>query len=242
MLKRLFELHGLRARRLSVACAALVVLTGCQKNGSTNEWFPLHDGDEQTYGALYEGDEPNEYEQWHMEVHGPVSYFDDQVMVRHHSAGANYYIKSDSEGVRRVALRTDIDREPTPDKEPRWILKAPYTLGTEWTTPTVPYLIRRRNEHPRELKYSHQVLMNWRIAATDDEVVTEVGKFKPCLRLEGIAKVNLYVDPVHGFTDVPLLSTEWYCKGKGLVKLIRTEKVPSGFFTGGVLTAELVNH
>ncbi|GAA6140541.1 hypothetical protein NBRC116584_03590 [Hydrogenophaga sp. 5NK40-0174] len=226
---------------MGVACAALMVVAGCQKHGASSEWFPLQDGDEQTYGALYEGDEPTAFETWHMEVHGPVTYGDDKVMVRHHSAGANYYIKTDEEGIRRVALRTDIDREPTPDNEPRWVLKAPYTVGTEWTTPTVPYLIRRRNEHPRELKYTHQVLMNWRIDAVDEEVRTEAGTFKPCLRVEGVAKVNIYVDPVQGFTDVPLLATEWYCKGKGLVKLIRKETVPQGFFTGGVLTAELID-
>ena len=63
---------------------------------------------------------------------------------------------------------------------------------------------------------------------------------RPCLRVVGQARLNLYTDPVNGFTDVPLISREWYCKGLGLVKLEREEKVPAGFMTGGVLSAEWV--
>jgi hypothetical protein len=100
---------------------------------------------------------------------------DQPVAVRHHSAGVSYYLQSDDQGIRRVATRTDIDNEPTADTEPLWVLKAPYQVGTEWTTPTVPYLIQRKNEHPRDLKYTHKALMTWRIEAVDDSVTLADG-------------------------------------------------------------------
>ena len=62
----------------------------------------------------------------------------------------------------------------------------------------------------------------------------------PCLRVRGEARLNLYTDPVNGFTDVPLTSREWYCKGHGLVKFEREEPVPRGFLIGATLRAELV--
>lgn len=221
------------------AVLALALLGGCSGRDMGNEWFPLRAGEEQHYAVAFTGDEPREPERWSLRVQGPVEYDKEQVMVRHHSAGVGYYLLSDGQGVRRVATRTDIDNQPTPDAEAQWVLKAPYQVGTEWTTPTVPYLIQRKNEHPRDLKYTHKAQMTWRIEAVDDTVkLADGSSHQPCLRVVGQARLNLYTDPVNGFTDVPLISREWYCKGLGLVKLEREEKVPSGFLTGGVLSAE----
>ena len=220
-------------------CAPLALLAACSGRDMGSEWFPLRVGDEQTMSVSYQMDEPREPEEWVMRVDEPVVFQDQPVAVRHHSAGVSYYLKVDDQGVRRIATRTDIDSEPTADAEPMWVLKAPYAVGTEWTTATVPYLLQRRNEHPRDLKYTHKVQMTWRIEAVDDVVTLADGsEHRPCLRVVGQARLNLYTDPVNGFTDVPLISREWYCKGQGLVKLEREEKVPAGFMTGGTLRAE----
>lgn len=225
--------------RVLCACAVLMLLAGCSGRDMGNEWFPLREGDEQTLAVSYQMDEPREPEAWLMRVDEPAVFQDQPVAIRHHSAGVSYYLKADDQGVRRIATRTDIDSEPTTDAEPMWVLKAPYAVGTEWTTVTVPYLLQRRNEHPRDLKYTHKAQMTWRIEAVDDSVtLTDGSEHKPCLRVVGQARLNLYTDPVNGFTDVPLISREWYCRGEGLVKLEREEKVPAGFMTGGMLRAE----
>lgn len=221
------------------ALLALALLGGCAGRDLGNEWFPLREGEAQTLAVTYRMDEPRAPEQWVMRVRPPTVFQEQPVAVRHHSAGVSYYLKVDDQGIRRVALRTDIDDEPTADAEPVWVLKAPYQVGTEWTTVTVPYLLQRKNEHPRDLKHTHKALMTWRIEAVDDAVkLADGSEHRPCLRVVGQARLNLYTDPVNGFTDVPLISREWYCQGKGLVKLTREEKVPQGFMTGGVLHAE----
>lgn len=219
----------------------LALLAACSGRDMGNEWFPLRTGDAQTLAVTYRMDEPREPEQWVMRVDEPSEFQDQAVAVRHHSAGVSYYLKVDEQGVRRLATRTDIDEQPTPDPEPLWVLKAPYQVGTEWTTVTVPYLLQRKNEHPRDLKHTHKAQMTWRIEAVDDVVKLQDGtEHRPCLRVVGQARLNLYTDPVQGFTDVPLISREWYCKGLGLVKFEREEKVPQGFMTGGVLSAEVL--
>lgn len=208
---------------------------------STGErWFPLVQGFEQTYAVTIDSEEQPPPEKWTLRVTGTDQVNGTPVMVRHHSAGVSYYLREDDTGIRRLATRTDIDAEPTPDKEPLWVLKAPYAVGTEWSTPTVPYLILRRNEHPRELRYSHRALMGWRIEADNDTVTTPAGTFSPCLRVVGRAELSLYTDPVNGFSNVPLTSREWYCKGHGLVKFEREEPVPRGFLVGATLRAELL--
>ncbi|MFC3685289.1 hypothetical protein [Hydrogenophaga luteola] len=222
-----------------ILCAPLALLSACSGRDLGNQWFPLRVGDEQTLSVSYQTDEAREPEQWVMRVDEPAVFQDQPVAVRHHSAGVSYYLKVDEQGVRRIATRTDIDEQPTADAEPMWVLKAPYAVGTEWTTVTVPYLLQRKNEHPRDLKHTHKAQMTWRIEAVDDVVTLADGsEHRPCLRVVGQARLNLYTDPVNGFTDVPLISREWYCRGKGLVKLEREEKVPTGFMTGGVLRAE----
>ncbi|MEZ5644026.1 MAG: hypothetical protein R3E99_02490 [Burkholderiaceae bacterium] len=224
---------------LTIVAAAL--LSGCSGDDLGNAWFPLREGVEQTLEVRYETDEPREDERWTMRVTAPATFGDRQVAVRHHSAGVSYYLQVDDQGVRRVASRIDIDEMPLPDADPVWVLKAPFAVGTEWTTPTVPYLLQRRNEYPRDLKHTHRAVMTWRIEAVDDTVTLTGGdRLSPCLRVVGQARLNLYTDPVNGFTDVPLVSREWYCRGEGLVKLEREEQVPAGFMTGGKLVAELL--
>ena len=234
--------HSAAARALACASATCLLLTtGCGSRDLGNDWFPLREGDEQTLAVQYTGEEPREGEKWTLRVTAPETFQEQQLAVRHHSAGVSYYLLSDETGIRRVATRTDIDEQPTADAEPVWVLKAPYEVGTEWSTTTVPYLIQRRNEHPRDLKYTHKAQMTWRIEAVDDTVtLADGGTHAPCLRVLGEARLNLYTDPVNGFTDVPLLSREWYCRGHGLVKFEREEKVPPGFLTGGLLSAEWV--
>jgi hypothetical protein len=99
----------------------------------------------------------------------------------------------------------------------------------------------RKNEYPRELKFTHKTTMTWRIVSVKEEVKLRSGEvLSPCLHVKGEAFLNLYTDPVNGFTDVPLTSHEWYCQGQGLVKFTREEKVLAGFLIGGSLTAERV--
>lgn len=227
-----------RRARLLLTAASACGLAGCAP-ASSDSWFPLVEDRQQVYEVRLTG-EVNTTVEWTLRVQGPARVEDQSVMVRRHSAGVSYYLREDDLGVRRLATRLDIDAEPTPDPQAQWVLKAPYQVGTEWITTTVPYLILRKNEYPRELRDSHKALMYWRIEATDDEVTTATGTHKPCLRVVGRAKLNLYTDPVNGFNDVPLTSREWYCKGRGLVKFEREEPVASGFLVGGSLQAEWV--
>jgi hypothetical protein len=221
-----------------VAMLGVCLLVGCGQPAGT-EWFPLNLGHTQHYRVTFDGEELSGTERWTQTVLHHDTFQGQRVAVRQHSAGAAFYLVSDEAGVRRVAVKTEVDNDPVPDEVPRWVIKAPYAVGTEWVAPSVPYLLRRRNEYPRELKNTHRVLMQWRIEAVDAELETSQGKLSPCLRVEGKGSLNLYTDPVNGFNDVPILAREWYCKGHGLVRWERHETIPKGFFTGGSVVAEI---
>ena len=58
------------------------------------------------------------------------------------------------------------------------------------------------------------------------------------LTVQGSAVIKLFANPVVGFKDLPLNTTEWYCKGVGLVKVQRAEPAHSTFLAGRTMTLE----
>jgi hypothetical protein len=219
--------------------AAAFGLWACSAPDPGPAWFPLRTGDEQRYEVSYSPDAERPAETWTLRTTGPATWQGQTLMQRQHSAGVVFWLLADAQGVRRLAHQTELDREPVADERPQWVLKAPYTVGTEWSSTTVPFLLMRKNEHPRDFKRSHPVQMNWRIVSVTETLQLASGRtLSPCMHVLGQAFVTLYTDPVQGFKEVPLTSHEWYCQGQGLVKFSREEKVASGFMTGGNLTAE----
>ena len=65
------------------------------------------------------------------------------------------------------------------------------------------------------------VAMSYAIEAVGEKLATRAGSFDDCLRVRGRAAMRLFADPVVGWKDMALTTTEWYCAGVGLVKLVR---------------------
>lgn len=226
-----------RLWRWSLSALLSAALLACSGD-ARKDWMPLQAGHALTYDVRFEGDEPVADTEWTLRAEGPREWNGQTVFTRWHSAGVRYFLVSDEQGIRRVAHQTELDTAPVPDEPPVWVLKAPYAVGTEWSAPTVPHLLARRNEYPRELKHSHRAIMQWRIESVSETLHIGDRTLSPCMTVVGTALLNLYTDPVNGFTNVPLISREWYCQGHGLVRLEREEKVPKGFLLGGLLTAQ----
>ncbi|WP_228027073.1 hypothetical protein [Pseudaquabacterium pictum] len=160
---------------------------------------------------------------------------------RRSDSGIDYWLRADDSGIYRVASKTDLQEAPEPDKAPRFVLKMPLAVGTSWQAPTTTYLLRRNADFPPEIRHTHKpVPMTYRIEALGDKLTTRAGSFSDCIRVQGTAVMKLFADPVVGFKDMPLTTTEWYCKGVGLVKLERTEPANSTFLAGGKTTLELL--
>ncbi len=153
----------------------------------------------------------------------------------------DYWLRSDDTGIYRVASKSDLDAEPKPDAQRRYVLKTPLAAGSTWQATTTAYLLKRRNEFPREIKHTHpSITMNYTIEAAGEKVQTRAGAWGNCLRVKGTATIRVYADPVAGWRDMPLATTEWYCDGVGLVRVVREEPAQATFLTGGTLTMELV--
>ena len=161
---------------------------------------------------------------------------------RRSDSGIDYWLRSDATGIYRIASRNPLERDPQLDKPRRYVLQKPYVVGTEWEAPTTAYVLARKNQLPREVRYTHKAFpMHYRIEALAEKVQTPAGNFEGCVRVAGRAEIRLYVDAMFQWRDIPLVTLEWYCPGVGLVRLERKEPSPTKFMVGGSVTMELTS-
>ncbi|MDP4299635.1 hypothetical protein [Leptothrix discophora] len=230
------------AALLGGAIVAVFMLAGCGPSGATLPLFPLEAGhrwvyqqtsewenntierDELVIGSLGQDDLPGIGRAWH----------------RRSDSGVDYWLRSDDSGIFRVASKNDTQPDPVADPAPRYVLRQPLAVGTQWQASTTAYLLRRRQEFPPEIRHSHApVLMTYTIAAVGQTVDSPAGRFGQCVEVRGTAQMRLFADPVQGWRDLPMTTTEWYCPGPGLVRVVREEPANSTFLVGGKQTLEL---
>jgi hypothetical protein len=226
-----------------VGCLLLALsVVACKGPPSGTSLFPLDAGRRWTYDVVTEreGGE-REHDVLQLTALGEERLADGAAWRRRSESGVDYWLRADESGVYRVASKSDLDDEPRPDKERRYVLKTPLAVGSSWQASTTAYLLQRRQEFPREIRHSHPVIpMNYTISALGETVETRAGRFEGCVRVTGNAVLVLFADPVSGWTNMPLATNEWYCPGVGLVKLERREPASSAFLTGGTQTMELI--
>lgn len=222
--------------------AALVGLAACSEPPPDASYFPLEAGHRWVYELTSEWENnTGERETLVLSTLGEQSLGAiGTAWKRRSDSGIDYWLRADDTGIYRVASKHDLQELPEPDKPPRYVLKLPLAVGTSWQAPTTSYLLRRNADFPPEIRHTHKpVLMTYRIEAVGQKLATRAGSFDDCLRVQGSAAMKLFADPVAGFRDLPLETTEWYCKGVGLVKVQRAEPANSTFLAGGTMTLEL---
>lgn len=222
---------------------AVAGLGACSKPAVEASLFPLEPGRRWVYEVRTEWENnTTERENRTITTEGEDALPQGGSAWRRRSAdGVDWWHRVDDGGVYRVATKSDLDEEPKADAHKRYVLKAPIAVGTGWQATTTAYVLRRRAEFPPEIRHSHPaVVMTYTIDSLDDTVQVRAGRFERCVRVGGQAVIKLFADPVVGWREMPLTTTEWYCRGPGLVKVERREPARSTFLEGGTQTLELI--
>lgn len=233
-----------RPRHLERAAGlmALAGLAACSGPPPSTSYFPLEAGHRWVYDLSSEWENNTaERETLVLETLGeqPLE-TGGKAWQRRSDSGLDYWLRADDTGIYRVASKHDLQAAPEPDKPPRYVLKMPLAVGTSWQAQTTSYLLRRNADFPPEIRHTHKpVTMTYRIEAVGQKLTARAGSFDDCIKVQGSAVMKLFADPVVGFKDLPLETTEWYCKGVGLVKVQRAEPANSTFLAGGTMTLEL---
>lgn len=217
----------------------LLLLTACSPHAEPDDPFPLTAGLAWRYQVATATREGYRSETLRIESRGRQVLDGREVWVRHTSDGSEYYLEADAQGIRRLAQRNVLQAQPEFDQPEIAVLPRPWTVGTRWVAPTRPYLLKRLQPFVEDLGQEMPVRLQFAIEADDDSVDVPAGRFQHCLRAHGEGSVYLLADPKIGPVDVPILQTEWYCRGVGLVKLERREELNSEMVTGGWQRLEL---
>ena len=229
----------------SLVFAACALLAGC-KPGQDTSYFPLAPGAHWTYSVQTEADGTSSRQQQTISVLDERRFDGKPLFIRRSETpgniGIEYWLRAQPAGRVRIAQRMDREENATLAPAPRTVLKLPLAVGASWRAPTVPYTVMRKNDYPREAKYGRGMLMAYTVEALEETVTVPAGSFGHCVRVVGRAEMTLFTDPVKGFNKVPVTTTEWYCRGIGLVKLERLESLATMFYTGGKVTLELMDY
>lgn len=230
------------ATRSALALAAALAAGCTAERPPSADLFPLEAGHRWTYHQQIETSAGQSDSRWLvLETLPSEDYAGSEAFRRRSGEGVDYWLRRDATGIFRVAAKHELEDEPVKDAAPRYVLKEPLVVGTEWQAPTTAYMLERRGgAYPPELRHEQKsIVMRYRIAALQQTVTVPAGRFEGCLTVRGEAEVKLYADGVSGWKDIELLTTEWYCPGPGLVKLERDEPATSVFLTGGKLALQL---
>ena len=228
--------------RLSVVCAAAVVVCACSKPDGM-EYFPVSEGSTWMYRVTTDKDNQTEVSEQTLSINRVSSWDGKKIIVRRSdipdNIGIEYWLRPTDKGIERIAQQVDLEERAMLDEKPRVVMQFPLKVGQSWVTPTVPFAIMRTNENPRELKYSKSLLMTHTVERMDVQINVPAGQFQNCAEIVGRGDITMYADPVSGFKKIPIINTEIYCPDVGLVKLERTEEMSGAFFTGGKIVMEL---
>lgn len=221
--------------------AILLLLTACQPTSQAANYFPLAAGHVWTYQVTTEFENnKTERDLLVLRNRGQSELADGPAWQRQSDSGMNYWLRQDETGIYRGASRPELHPHYLADEPHRYVLKLPLTPGTQWSADTTAYILNRPNEFPREIRHTHpRVPMLYTLDAVQQSVDLPMGHFDDCLLVKGVGAVRLFVDPIVGWKDIPLITREWYCAGVGLVKLVRDEPAGSTFLGGGTMTLEL---
>ncbi len=152
--------------------------------------------------------------------------------------GSVFFYQSNDEGVYRIAYAFSKDKTIRSEKQKRMVLPASLKIGDNWSVNSKTFLILKRYPY-----YDYRATTNfeikYEIISKTDVISTPVGKFNNCLLVRGIGKTNFIGDSEIGSIKINITSEEWYAKGVGLIKSVRTERTDSDLFGTTKMTQTL---
>jgi len=231
------------------AACSLLCLCACDQPANDNPLFPLAAGKSWTYQVETVYDEPDgKTLRYTLEMRnlGSTELSDGTTAwLRRSSNGHEYWLTSNDKVINRVAMKSPTKEQAVMDAEPRTVLPQTLGVGSSWTTTTVPYFLRRRNENPAEFRYLEKfknLPMVFTVTDMDLKVSTPAGTFEHCARVDGKMEMMLWNDQANAYKPTELKAREWYCPDVGLVQVERDEPTTAKFFQGGSMRMKLMHY
>lgn len=162
------------------------------------------------------------------------------VTVQESGSGFRRYYAAAPEGIKRL-LADPAASDGGLDGQSQTVLGAPYAAGTQWRAESRLSLIESRTFEPadRIIPRRRPVTLTYVIESVNDEVTVAAGSFSGCLRVSAGGSARVEVNRGNEMAVVRVSHTDWYARGIGLIKTIRSEDSDSTFLTRGEYAQEL---
>jgi hypothetical protein len=141
------------------------------------------------------------------------------------------FIGQNDDGIYEHAIQTEVDTEPKVHPVPKYYLKNPVKVGTNWTLDTETVLLSN--------KYS--IKLNAVIESTDATVTVPAGTFKNCVKVKMSGSKSIKRS-FRGNLKIVVVEYDWYAPGVGSVKSIREENSGHTLIGSGIISMQLKSH
>ena len=215
-----------------IFCLSILIISSCSNEGSS--YFPVDKIKSWNYTVkiLPEVDESIIYKRTNESL-GKKTIKDNDVdhevfPILKENGTLLYYQISDN-GIYRNGIKFVKDIGVKFEKKKRMVIPANLKVGEGWEVESKTYLILKRYPY-YDYRATTNFKLNYKIVSLNEDIKTPSGKFKNCLKLEGTGKTSFIGDSEIGSIEIDIFSEEWYAKGVGLVKTVRTEKTDTELF------------
>lgn len=231
---------------ISLFLFSIMMLSGCSERTESNDYFPLQEGLHWKYNVTEElTDQSRKYvfSIHNMGLSKRHLGINRSLYLRRTSYGTDYYIEKNKKGRFVVGQRRASEQTISEYTNKKLIIPDQSTIHNtkRWKNITHIFALHSNPAYSVSNPQKQAIEMEFSIIARDLEITLPAGTFEQCLHIQGIAEFSFFADPLTGYEDVPITQDEWYCRGIGLVKLIRHEPLNTEMFKGGKIIYELVN-
>lgn len=232
---------------IALLSLATFLMVGCDRSESTDqtiddEWFPLKPKWEWRYQTVKSNSEGVSRGEYLIENLGETDVNGDTYFVRRNDYGTKLYFSRDDSGVYRIGKQTLVAKSIAYDPSPRYVLPKPRSTGKSWFVDSRPYVMERLFPIRESFTRQNVFQMSYTIESTGATITVPAGTFENTLHIKATGTATVLADLAkarYGASDAEMTTEEWYAKGIGLVKLVRTEYFPNDLFTDGSYTMEL---
>ena len=156
------------------------------------------------------------------------------------AGGEQYLYQQSSSAIHRVAFKRRGEATFVAHANPHLVLPEALQLGSAWQQTSYTKLLENTGPPWETLfKIVQPVDLKLKVEALDATVTVPAGSYQNCLKVSGFGETNVDVGNYIGRTVIAVKVEQWYARGIGLVKSLRTETTTADAISKGTLAMEL---
>ncbi len=205
-----------------------IILACC--NIDSESYFPLNEKKKWSYKITItpEIDKPTIYKKISHSI-GKTKIENNTYFPFIRENGSIYYYQKKKNGIFRNGFSFEKDNNISFHEKDRIVLPNPLKKGDTWEVDSKTFLILKRYPY-YDYRATTNFTIKYEIISKNESIDTPLGKLKNCLYLKGTGQTKFIGDSEIGAIEINIVSEEWYARGIGLVKSVRTEETNSDLF------------